>query len=140
MSAISRYFCKGALVISQLTLLQSRFAAIGPGNSWEYIGRISPAIPTLRDVQDHVQYTINPYPRYKKHTSPDAEKDIKTLCVYYTTHRVHRAGQVRKASVADTPRDLVRRGAEESLLTKAIKRWVDKRSGERCTEQDYTIT
>jgi hypothetical protein len=113
---------------------KARFNARSSGNSWEYIGRTSPAIPTLRAVVDYVQFHVNPFARYKKHQSPDAEDDIQLLVQYYQTHRMH-VRRHRKMSKKEKSVDYLRQGAEHTRLTNVITRWLERRKGDISTEQ-----
>ncbi|KIJ30144.1 hypothetical protein M422DRAFT_187572, partial [Sphaerobolus stellatus SS14] len=45
--------------------------------SWNYIGGISPAIPIMRAVKDHIEAEFNTASRVKKHTTLAKEKDIR---------------------------------------------------------------
>lgn len=122
---------------SILNHLKARFDAAPANNSWDYIGRMSPAIPTLRDVQDHVEYNINPFARYKKHSSPDANKDIETLSTYYTINRVHVAQPNRCPSANNKAHDVLRCGSEKLLLRSFIGRWYTRRTRERSSQEDW---
>jgi hypothetical protein len=104
---------------------QDIFAAQGPNATWDYVGKISPAIPTLCAVKDHVEATINPYFRYKKHTTPDAEKDIAGLAEHFTVFRQH----VKRPRQQDvTIQDYARKGSVKTTYTKYLEIFHKKRT------------
>jgi hypothetical protein len=116
--------------------MQARFASSGKSD-WDYIGRTSPAIPALRAVQDYVQFYVNPYPRYKKHTSPSAEKDIKSLQHYYEVNKIHKSQKRAHETDGGSP-DFLREGAEPEALSATIQRWVENRRGSCSMKEDWS--
>jgi hypothetical protein len=89
------------------------------------VGKISPAIPTLCAVKDHVEATINPYFRYKKHTTPDAEKDIAGLAEHFTIFQEH-VKRPRKRDVA--VQDYARKGSVKTTQAKYLEVFHKKRT------------
>jgi hypothetical protein len=65
--------------VHHLNLNQGAFDTMGRRGTWEYIGKISPAIPTLRKLVDHMEGTVNNYRRYKRHAVKSVEDDIARL-------------------------------------------------------------
>jgi hypothetical protein len=55
---------------------------------WDTFSWWSPAVDVLRSVRDHVEYTVNPFQRYKSHTTPSAEKDINELASWFAASEV----------------------------------------------------
>ncbi|KAF9787416.1 hypothetical protein BJ322DRAFT_1107483 [Thelephora terrestris] len=91
--------------------IKHTFDSAGPGVTWEYIKRISAAIPTLRKVKDHFQYHWNNYLRYGKHSSPTYENDITLLRASYNISEIH-----------------VKQKGEEALASgKVIQKWHKRR-------------
>ena len=72
-----------------LTLIQVTFHVIGPFATWDHIGKISPAIPSLEAVRRHMEKQVRTVYRGSSHTSPSHEKDVKTLGDAYVASRVH---------------------------------------------------
>ena len=114
----------------ELTCEQYTFASIGPGVTWDYISRISAAIPTLRKLKDHCQYEWNNYTRYKKHTAPDYEEDLKALCASYDASGIHRKTEGRKLHSKDTFADAHGKGEIAMIQGKVIARWHERRERE----------
>ena len=50
----------------------------GPNNGWDYLHKISPAIPTIRAVQQHIEHDFGAVARGSKHTVPS--KDAGKVC------------------------------------------------------------
>lgn len=90
----------------------------------------------MRAVIDLVEYSINPYARYKKHHSPSAESDIKALSDAYSQSNVHKMTSGRKSK--DHYPDIMQSGWQEQRLASAVRRWQKGRMRERCDENDYT--
>lgn len=74
----------------------------------------------MRASIDHVELTVNPYSRYKKHTSPDAEDDIETLRKLLAEDRVHARKPGRKSK--DKFDNTVSKGYQGEKLTSVRKR------------------
>ncbi|KDQ05591.1 hypothetical protein BOTBODRAFT_84965, partial [Botryobasidium botryosum FD-172 SS1] len=55
--------------------------------TWSYVTKISPAIPTLNHVANHIDRTFNLI-HGSRHTEPDAEKDLQLLMKSYQTNRI----------------------------------------------------
>lgn len=91
--------------------------------SWGYIKEVSPSIPAMRAVIDHVQYNINRFARYRRHSSPSAKGDIDRLAKSYRENKVHKPQGKRQSN--DEIEDLVHNGASREILDGAIKRWWD---------------
>ena len=106
-----------------LTHKQYMFASIGPGVTWDYISKISAAIPTLRKLKDQFQYEWNNYSRYSKHTAPDYEEDMKALCNSYGTSGIHKKKRGRNIHNKDTFIDTYEKGEAIIIQGKVIANW-----------------
>lgn len=113
-----------------LTYRQYTFASSGPGVTWDYISRISAAIPTLRKLKDHFQYEWNNYSRYNKHTAPDYEEDIKALCGSYGVSGIHKKKDGRKVHSKDMFTDTYEKGEAAIIQGKVIAKWHKRRERE----------
>lgn len=119
---------------------QHTFVAIGPNATWDYIKKISAAIPTLRKIKDHVEADINHYRRGKRHTNPASEEDIAKLQAMYANSKLHvndpRAQ--RRLPEKDRIEDFVMQGSDYSKLSTAIRNWAANRTIDRATTEDWT--
>ncbi|PCH39258.1 hypothetical protein WOLCODRAFT_33102, partial [Wolfiporia cocos MD-104 SS10] len=111
------------------------FASMGPFATWEYIGKISQAIPTMRKVKDHVEADINHFRRGKSHTSPDKEEDVARLQSVFHCSRVWRYRPTRHLNDADKPSNILKQGSNPDRLGKARENWISSRMGEHSVEQ-----
>ena len=115
---------------------QSVFDTLGPSATWEYVGKISPAIPMLRKLVDHMEGTLNNYRRYKKHTVPSTEADITKLMATFQESTLY--DHVNGRTVKDREKfvDIWARGFDIVLKGESLARWFENRSELRPARQD----
>lgn len=106
---------------------QYTFASSGPGVTWEFIGKISSAIPSLRKLKDHFESEWNTYSRYQKHTHPDYQDDIDRLSQSYAAAKLHHNVQKRKLSENHKDADYIQDGVNAINAGKPITRWQERR-------------
>lgn len=112
--------------------------AFGPHATWEYIKKISAAIPTLRKIKDHVEATVNHYRRGKSHSSPEREEDVAKLQEMYAKHRTHIYTPSRHlTNLSDRVDDYVAGGCEPTKLQATIASWASKRVTSVVTTEDW---
>ncbi|TDL27181.1 hypothetical protein BD410DRAFT_714083 [Rickenella mellea] len=105
------------------------FASLGPYATWEYINKISPAIPTFRAVKDHIEDELGACARGKSHTLPAKENDVSKLAKIYSTQDLHRPTPKRKIkNRLDKSQDFVQRGIEQLQTTSVMDRWWENRT------------
>lgn len=118
---------------------QYTYHSMGPGATMEYLKKISPAIPTLRKVQRHMERQFNTAARGSRHGIPDKEPDVAKLTVEYTTSELHAHVPGRKIKVAgDRSKDVITDGAIELEKSKTINEWFRKRTHKRSTMEDWS--
>ena len=115
---------------------------MGPTTTWEYIGKISPAIPTLRQLVDHMEDTVNSYRRYKKHTVKSTEDDIAKLMVMFRESALYRHSDGRKVETKEKFADVWAKGFNMVLKGESLARWFENRSelrpvGKNDVPEDY---
>ena len=115
---------------------QGVFDTLGPSATWEYVGKISPAIPTLRKLVDHMEGTVNKYRRYKKHTVPSTEGDVMKLMVTFQESMLY--DHVNGRTVKDREKfvDIWAKGYDIVSKGESLARWFDNRSELRPVRQD----
>jgi hypothetical protein len=107
---------------------QGTFDTMGPTATWEYVGKISPAIPTLRKLVDHMEGTVNNYRRYKKHTVKSTEDDIAKLMVMFRESMLHRHIDGREVEVKERFTDVWSKGFNTVSKGESLARWFENRS------------
>ena len=108
----------------------------GPLATWEYIKRISPAIPILRNVKDHFETEINHFRRGKSHSTVDAGGDIERLQAMYARDKIHVKNPKRRTE-CDSVEDYIGKGSSPDVLGRVIRNWRNKRVVTRATTEDW---
>jgi hypothetical protein len=103
------------------------FDAMGPTATWEYVGKISPAIPTLRKLVDHMENTINHYRRYKKHTVRGTEDDVAKLMALFQGSTIYTRTGGRKVELKERFVDIWARGFGVVSKGESLTRWFKNR-------------
>lgn len=98
------------------------------------IGRISPAIPALRKIKDHIEAEFSHFRRGKSHTSPEAEEDIQKLQDALSQSRVHVYDGTRTSSSSKIT-DYMAVGSDIEKVTKALEQFHAKRDRGQSTEE-----
>ncbi|KAJ6625166.1 hypothetical protein B0H10DRAFT_2430538, partial [Mycena sp. CBHHK59/15] len=62
---------------------------MGPGATMEHMGKVSPAIPAMRKVQQHMEQQFKTTARGTRHGVPDKEKDVAKLTAHYMASKIH---------------------------------------------------
>ncbi|TFY51054.1 hypothetical protein EVJ58_g10762 [Rhodofomes roseus] len=115
--------------------LKYTFESLGPHATWELLGRMSAAIPCLRQLKDHIEAQFNHYFRGKSHTTPAAEDDITKLSQAFHDSKVHLhvPGRIAKNKLANFVGD----GCDTIKMDKDIDSFYDRRECERATGEVY---
>ncbi|KAI0699730.1 hypothetical protein BC835DRAFT_1304423 [Cytidiella melzeri] len=74
-----RFFAFDMLQEHNIRDIKHTFAVHGPFSTWEYIKKISAAIPAQWRIKDHVEAEFSHFQRGKSHTTPEWEKDVAGL-------------------------------------------------------------
>ena len=103
---------------------------MGPTATWpgDYVGKISPAIPTLRKLVDHMESTVNTYRRYKKHTVRNADDDIAGLMVLFQESAIYDRVDGRVVEKMEKFADILARGFNIVSSGESLSRWFKNRS------------
>lgn len=92
---------------------------------------MTPALPTLRTVANHVEKDVGTWTRGKKHTTPSPNADIEELQREYTRNKIHRQVKGRKVRrVKDKIVDYISKGVDElvrGLKSSKIWNWFSTR-------------
>ena len=111
---------------SLITTLQNHFASKGPFVTWDYLRKVSPAIPTQIAVREHVDIQLQSHKRGKRHSTPKAGRDIAKLAGHYHIAKLHSHSKGRKLN---NQKDRYKNFVEMGLygLDTKIKRWKARR-------------
>lgn len=120
---------------TEYDVLQVIFAIHGPYATWEYIKKITASIPTQRKLKDHIEREFNHFRRYKGHTTPDFEKDVRNLQGKYAEAKVH--VHVAGREVEDKTKDFIAQGLNHESLYGLVSRWATSRMTEKSTMADF---
>ena len=104
------------------------FDTMGPTATWEYVGKISPAIPTLRKLVDHMEGSVNNYRRYKKHAVRSTEDDIARLMVLFQESALYRHVNGREVGVKEKFTNVWLKGFNIVSKGESLIRWFETRS------------
>ena len=110
---------------------------MGPTATWEYVGKISPAIPTLRKLVDHMEGVVNHYRRYKKHTITSTEDDIFKLMTMFQDSDLHHHVDGREVDVREKFTDIWAKGFNTVSKGESLTRWFKSRSELQPVKGDY---
>lgn len=117
------------------------FHSMGPGAKMAYMYKVSPAIPTLRAVQRHIEKQFKTVSRGGRHGVPDKEKDVQTLVGQYVDSDLHIYKPGRKIKVSiDRSTDFISVGVDNLERTGTINEWFTRRSHPRSTAEDWGST
>ena len=115
--------------------------SFGPGATFSYIQKISPAIPTLRAVREaiHQQFPAL-LGRGTYHSTPSKESDIDRIEAMYKESELHRrqSGRTVKSAMDEAP-DVVSQGAERLVAEGVVDRWWSDRNFDRSTKEVYSV-
>lgn len=111
---------------------------MGPGATMDYVKKVSPAIPTLRQVQRHMENQFKTCTRGARHGIPDKEQDVATLAAQYTKSQLHtyKAGR-RVKVVGDKAADFITAGLIGLEKSNTVTEWFTRRSHARSTVEDW---
>lgn len=113
------------------------YRSMGPGTLFEYIRKMSPAIPTLRAVKERVRSQFaSLLARGKHHGKPSKDADVAALIGMYRTSKMHteERGRTVKNTDLDRAKDYVTMGAGEIFSGQVIERWWTERDHDRATD------
>ena len=107
---------------------QAVFDRMGPTVTWEYVGKFSPAIPTLQKLVDHMEGTVNNYRRYKKHAVRSTEDDVAGLMVLFQESSLYRHIDGREVEAKEKFVDVWSKGFTIVSKGESLIRWFENRS------------
>ncbi|KAJ7715201.1 hypothetical protein B0H16DRAFT_1435173 [Mycena metata] len=115
--------------------IKVNYRSMGPGATMDYINKISPAIPTLRKVQRHMEKQFKTVARGAHHGTPDKEADVAMLTEHYVKSKLHIHCNGRE--VTQKSADVINLGAENLERLDTMENWFRLRSHKRSTLEDW---
>ncbi|KAH7910138.1 hypothetical protein BJ138DRAFT_1009422 [Hygrophoropsis aurantiaca] len=114
------------------------YHSFGPGATWDYLHKVSPAIPTLRALQRHMEKEFETLTRGAHHGVPQKEEDVAKLTEQYVKAKLHvfQAGRQIKGT-KNKAEDFISKGAIDLERQGTIDAWWSNRSYARFTTQDW---
>ncbi|KAG1724660.1 hypothetical protein EDB19DRAFT_1644419 [Suillus lakei] len=115
------------------------YHSFGPGATWTYLHKISPAIPTLRALQRHMESEFKTITRGTYHGIPDKEADITKLTDQYIKSNLHvyEPGRQIKATARNKAEDFVTMGAIDIEHLGTFDNWWRNRAYKRSTDEEW---
>ncbi|KAJ6586278.1 hypothetical protein DFH09DRAFT_910806 [Mycena vulgaris] len=117
--------------------IKVNYQSQGPGATMDYMGKISPAIPALREVQRHMEKQFKTTARGARHGVPDKEQDVANLTAHYAESKIHTWEAGRELKMARSP-DYVTEGAFNLERLNTIEFWMKRRTHGRATGEDWS--
>ena len=110
----------------------------GPNIKWEFLRKLHPAIHAIRAVSKHIENEFGTGTRGTKHTMPKRVLDVKKLHQSYHAAGHHNSSVGRKIDwPGDKWKDYTLTGGLKLGTGQVISRWVDLRSFERETTEEW---
>ncbi|EJF59389.1 hypothetical protein DICSQDRAFT_65108 [Dichomitus squalens LYAD-421 SS1] len=116
--------------------------SFGPGATFPYIQKISPAITTLRAVKASVASQFSSViGRGSHHGKPSKNQDVDRLVRMYRTSKLHNKedGREMKGGESNWALDVMTAGSVKLIVDGAAERWWDERDFERATTESYDV-
>ncbi|KDQ09215.1 hypothetical protein BOTBODRAFT_117491 [Botryobasidium botryosum FD-172 SS1] len=99
------------------------FVAEGPNASWKYLGMMSPIIPMLRRVSEHVVETFGVASKGKHYQGVSCEKEIELLMAQYIQEKVHTMEMGGHVSPDGLGEDVLWLASEKLMSGDVLKKW-----------------
>jgi hypothetical protein len=111
----------------------------GPHVPWDTLAKLASAVPGLQAVRDHVEETVNPFQRYKRHTAPSAKKEISELSSWLTGQGVFEHKNGRHLSQGSQASDYVLAGNKKLANSEWLKDWGERRLRKSKSTNDWSV-
>lgn len=104
------------------------YSASGPNASWDYLKRITPLIPTLRAVADHIEDMYGTTTSGKHHHQVDHQKDIEVLLPLIRDDDLHSIHKDGRTSRDGSSVDVISTGVLSFVKGNTLQRWHETRN------------
>ena len=119
--------------------MQVTYHSFGPGATFEYLHKVSPAIPTLRALQRHMEHEFETLTHGAHHGIPDKEADIAKLMEQYVKSQVHvyTAGRQLKGNAKYHAQDYINKGAIDLERLGTFDNWWSSHAFARSRKEEW---
>ncbi|KIK03029.1 hypothetical protein K443DRAFT_61464, partial [Laccaria amethystina LaAM-08-1] len=118
--------------------IKVNYRSMGPGATMDYIQKVSPAIPTLRGVQRHMEDQFKSLTRGARHGVPQKEDDVGKLTAQYMKSGIHKFVAGRKIhNSPDKAPDFLTMGAINLEKLGTIDKWFTQRTHARAMGENW---
>lgn len=121
---------------------QVTWRSFGPGATFPYIQKISPAIPVLRAVKENIASQFAAIRgRGTHHGTPLKDADVERVVEMFREMHAHtvEGGRVIRGAAADHAADYITLGSTRLQAEGLVERWWSDRSFERATTEVYSV-
>ncbi|KAJ7055499.1 hypothetical protein C8F01DRAFT_1258377 [Mycena amicta] len=115
--------------------IKVNFRTHSPNTTFDYIGSILPAIPSLRKIQRHMEKEFHTLARGSRHTVPNKDADVEMLSSHYHTAKLHKIMPGRAIKHKAIP-DVVSDGSV-ALESGTIDGWFKRRTYKRAVREEW---
>ena len=107
----------------------------GPHGGFKYLNKLTPALRTILQVNEHIEGEFGVLSRRKKHSSPDKEPDVKKLIASYHQARIYAHKNNRTFKKGAVAKDVIHTGMLALQKNKFFAKWHKKRAFPWSTEE-----
>ncbi|KAH7905726.1 hypothetical protein BJ138DRAFT_1138187 [Hygrophoropsis aurantiaca] len=115
------------------------YHSLGPGATWEYLHKVSPAIPTLRALQRHMENEFQTITRGSHHGTPTKENDVAKLTEQYAASNIHEYEPGRYLKTNNKAEDYISNGVVDLERSGTIENWWSNRTYARATSEIWDL-
>ncbi|KAL1681647.1 hypothetical protein EV122DRAFT_205192 [Schizophyllum commune] len=109
----------------------------GPSINWDFLKRMHPAVPVIRELSKHMEEEFETLTRGLKHTVPKKDADVRALQEMYERAHLHESQPGRVVKKDDKAQDFINEGVK--TLPTTLNGWHDGRNYKRRTEDDWEV-
>ncbi|KAN0081481.1 hypothetical protein V8E55_009105 [Tylopilus felleus] len=113
-----------------------------PGATWNYLHKVSPAIPTLHSLQCYMESEFKTVTCGAHHGIPSREVDITKLTEQYIKSNIHvyTTGRKLRGGPKNEAKDFVTNGAVDLEWLGTFENWWKNRAYERSTAEEWNVS
>lgn len=115
------------------------YHSFGPGATWEYLHKVSPAIPTLRAVQWHMEHEFKTLAHGAHHGTPSKDADMGKLTDQYVKSKLHiyTRGQKNRGALSNHVEDFIDKGVIDLEHHHMLENWWKGQAFPRWTDEEW---
>ncbi|KIM67467.1 hypothetical protein SCLCIDRAFT_82628, partial [Scleroderma citrinum Foug A] len=115
------------------------YHSFGPGATWEYLHKVSPAIPTLRAVQWHMEREFVTLTWGAQHGAPSKDEDVGKLTDQYVKSKLHiyTQGWNNKGVLSSHAEDVINTGVVDLEHLHTLENWWKVQAYQCWTDEEW---